>query len=42
MGHGTSCEHTDRQIQSLIDDFESYLNETLFSTNFMDAFTPSG
>lgn len=34
--------HTGRQFQPLIDDFESYLNETLFSTNFMDAFTPLG
>jgi transposase len=37
-----SHNHTARQFQPLIDDFESYLNETLFSTNFMDAFTPLG
>lgn len=37
-----SHNHTYRQFQPLIDDFESYLNETLFSTNFMDAFTPLG
>jgi transposase len=37
-----SHNHTYRQFQPLIDDFETYLNETLFSTNFMDAFTPLG
>lgn len=37
-----SHNHTYRQFQSLIDDFETYLNETVFSTNFMDAFTPLG
>lgn len=37
-----SHNHTYRQFQSLIDDFETYLNETVFSTNFMDAFTPPG
>jgi transposase len=37
-----SHNHTDRQFQSLIDDFDTYLNDTLFSTNFMDAFTPLG
>jgi transposase len=37
-----SHNHTYRHFQSLIDDFETYLNETLFSTNFMDAFTPLG
>jgi hypothetical protein len=26
----------------LIDDFETYLNETLFTTNFMDTYTPLG
>lgn len=37
-----SHNHTYRQFQPLIDDFETYLNHTLFSTNFMDAFTPLG
>ena len=37
-----SHNHSYRQFQSLIDDFETYLNETLFSTDFMDAFTPLG
>jgi len=37
-----SHNHSYRQFQSLIDDFETYLNDTLFSTNFMDAFTPLG
>ena len=37
-----SHNHTYRQFQPLIDDFETYLNNTLFSTNFMDAFTPLG
>lgn len=37
-----SHNHTYRHFQSLIDDFETYLNETLFSTNFMAAFTPLG
>jgi transposase len=37
-----SHNHTYRQFQALIDDFETYLNETVFSTNFMDAFTPLG
>ena len=37
-----SHNHTYRQFQPLIDDFETYLNETVFSTNFMDAFTPLG
>jgi transposase len=37
-----SHNHTYRQFQSLIQDFETYLNQTLFSTNFMDAFTPLG
>jgi len=26
----------------LIDDFETYLNEMVFLTNFMDAFAPLG
>jgi transposase len=37
-----SHNHTYRQFQPLIDDFETYLNETLFVTSFMDAFTPLG
>lgn len=37
-----SHNHTCRQFQPLIDDFETYLNETPFSTNFMDSFTPLG
>jgi transposase len=37
-----SHNHTYRHFQPLIDDFETYLNETLFSTHFMDAFTPLG
>jgi putative transposase len=37
-----SHNHSYRQFQSLIDDFETYLHDTLFSTNFMDAFTPLG
>jgi transposase len=37
-----SHNHTYRQFQPLIDDFEHYLNYTLFSTDFMDTFTPLG
>lgn len=37
-----SHNHTYRQFQPLIDDFETYLNETVFSTDFMDAYTPLG
>ena len=37
-----SHNHTYRQFQPLIADFETYLNETVFSTNFMDAYTPLG
>jgi transposase len=37
-----SHNHTYRQFQPLQDDFETYLNETLFQTNFMDAFSPLG
>lgn len=37
-----SHNHTFRQFQPLIDAFETYLNETVFATNFMDAFTPLG
>jgi transposase len=37
-----SHNHTYRQFQVLVDNFESYLNETAFSTQFMDALTPLG
>jgi transposase len=37
-----SHNHTYRQFQPLIERFETYLNHTLFSTNFMDAYTPLG
>lgn len=37
-----SHNHTYRQFQPLIEDFETFLNNTLFSTHFMDAFTPLG
>lgn len=37
-----SHNHTCRQFHTLIEDFETYLNDTLFSTNFMDAFIPLG
>jgi transposase len=37
-----SHNHTYRQFQPLIDDFETYLNETLFSTTFMETYTPLG
>jgi len=37
-----SHNHTYRQFQPLIERFETYLNDTLFSTNFMDAYTPLG
>jgi putative transposase len=37
-----SHNHTYHQFQPLIDDFETFLNETLFSTDFMDAFSPLG
>jgi transposase len=35
-----SHNHTYRQFQPLVDDFETWLNETLFDTNFMDAYSP--
>jgi transposase len=35
-----SHNHTYRHFQSLIDDFETHLNDTLFSTDFMEAFIP--
>ncbi len=37
-----SHNHTCRQFQPLIDNFETYLNETMFATNFMDDYTPLG
>jgi transposase len=37
-----SHNHSYRRFQSLTDDFEAYLNETLFTTNFMDAYLPMG
>jgi len=37
-----SHNHPYRQFQTLIDDFETYLNETVFSTDFMETFTPLG
>ena len=37
-----SHNHTYRQFQPLIDDFEIHLNETVFSTNFMNTYTPLG
>lgn len=35
-----SHNHSYRNFQSLMDDFETHLNTTLFSTTFMDAFAP--
>jgi transposase len=37
-----SHNHTYRSFQALIDDFEVYLNETLFPSNFMETFLPLG
>lgn len=37
-----SHNHTYRQFQPLQDDFEAFLNETLFQTDFMDAYSPLG
>jgi transposase len=37
-----SHNHTYRQFQPLIDEFETYLNDTVFTTNFMDAYCPLG
>lgn len=37
-----SHNHTYRQFHTLIEDFETYLNETIFSTNFMDTFISLG
>jgi len=38
ISHSPTYPH----FEPLIEDFETYLNETLFSANFMDAFTPLG
>jgi transposase len=38
----SSHNHTHRQFQSLLDEFETHLNETVFTTNFMDAYIPLG
>jgi len=35
-----SHNHAYSRFQSLIDDFETYLNETLFQTNFMEKYAP--
>ena len=37
-----SHNHSYRQFQSLTDDFEAYLNDTLFNTDFMDTYLPLG
>lgn len=37
-----SDNHSFRDFQSLIDDFQTHLNSTIFSTNFMDAFAHLG
>lgn len=37
-----SHNHTYRQFQPLIDDFETYLNQTLFTTTFMHTYIPLG
>lgn len=37
-----SHNHTYRHFQPLVDDFETYLNETVFSTTFMETYTPLG
>lgn len=37
-----SHNHTYRHFQSLTHDFETHLNETLFTTHFMDAYLPLG
>ena len=36
-----SHNHTYRSFETLLDDFETYLNETLFETHFMQKYTPS-
>lgn len=38
ISHNHTCQH----FPDLIDDFDTYLNETLFATDFMEAFTPLG
>jgi transposase len=37
-----SHNHTYRHFHALIDAFQTYLDQTLFSTNFMDSYTPLG
>ena len=37
-----SHNHTYRCFQTLIDDFEQFLNETPFQTNFLDKYIPKG
>ena len=37
-----SHNHIYPHFPDLIDDFDTYLNETLFTTDFMEAFTPLG
>ena len=37
-----SHNHTYRCFQTLIDDFEQFLNETPFQTNFLDKYLPKG
>lgn len=37
-----SHNHTYRRFETLLDDFETYLNETAFETNFMDKYVPVG
>jgi transposase len=37
-----SHNHVYRRFQPLIDDFEAYLNETFFATDFMASFLPLG
>ena len=37
-----SHNHSYRQFQDLIDDFERYLNHTPFTTQFIDTYTPPG
>ena len=37
-----SHNHSYRHFQTLIDDFERYLNESPFSTNFLDEYIPKG
>jgi transposase len=37
-----SHNHTYRRFNTLLDDFETHLNETAFETNFMDKYVPTG